>query len=408
MMDVKKELTDFFEAEKVSIIQYPDTGTFDFSHLGKFFDFIQKERDFWSSCQSGACAEIHNFFNSLHNRLNQVLQPNAEVNNAKNVIRQIINEAKRNSFPAVYSSTSTAFFIKNLFAQNPQMGVAACEYIFKKNVSNLNNVNALEGVLYTLIFTGKVDSAFKSGVEDNRQKLEELRSKFTAELNALHADFDAKSKNIESSIAKYQTEVAEWKVNIQKDTETFLTSKQKTLSDLESSYKSSQGEMERLYKELLRLDGPAQYWSNFSIEHTKQGDRWRTWSVVTSAIFILFLTSILYHLPQEYLTSKGFTFESFKIAVIITLIVSVAIYLIRLFIKLSISSYHLSRDANERYQLTHVFLSLLKEQGVSEAERHIVLQSLFSRADTGLLKGEHSPTIPDSIWSHIFKNIAGK
>ena len=123
-------------------------------------------------------------------------------------------------------------------------------------------------------------------------------------------------------------------------------------------------------------------------------------------MFIIFLTILLYNLPEKYLGEKGFTFDSFKITIIITLIISIAIYLIRLFIKLSISAYHLSRDAKERYQLTYVFLSLLKERGVSESERHIVLQSLFSRADTGLLKGDHSPTIPDGIWSNIFKNIA--
>lgn len=407
-MDIKKELSDFFESEKVSIVQHPDSGNLDFGHLDKFFIFLKNERDFWASCQGGVAAEIYNFFNGLHSRLNQVLQPNAEIANAKNVIRQVINEAKSKSFPAIYSSTSTAIFIKNLFAQKPEIGAAACEYIFKKNVSNLNNVNSLEGVLYALIFTGKIDSAFKQGVDDNRQKLEDLRNKFTSELNVLHADFDTKSKNIEASTTKFQKETIEWKDNIQKNTESFVNSKQKILADLETSYKSSQSDMEKLYKELLRLDGPAQYWKEYSKDYAKQGDQWKDWSVALSAICILFLTSILYHLPQDYLASKGFTFENFKVIVIITIIISIAIYLIRLFIKLSISSYHLSRDANERYQLTHVFLSLLKEKGVSEAERHIVLQSLFSRADTGLLKGEHSPTIPDSIWSHIFKNMTGK
>ncbi|GAE48464.1 hypothetical protein JCM21738_5611 [Mesobacillus boroniphilus JCM 21738] len=47
-------------------------------------------------------------------------------------------------------------------------------------------------------------------------------------------------------------------------------------------------------------------------------------------------------------------------------------------------------------QLTHLYLALINENAITTEERSIVLQALFSRADTGLLKGDSSPTIPDS------------
>ena len=87
------------------------------------------------------------------------------------------------------------------------------------------------------------------------------------------------------------------------------------------------------------------------------------------------------------------------------MIVSVAVYIIRLFVKLALSSYHLARDAKEREQLTYVYLALNKEKAIATEERNIVLQSIFSRADTGLLKGDSSPTIPDGVVSQILKNI---
>ena len=40
-------------------------------------------------------------------------------------------------------------------------------------------------------------------------------------------------------------------------------------------------------------------------------------------------------------------------------------------------------------------------------DREIILQSLFSRADTGLLKGDSSPTMPDGLLGQIVKNIGG-
>lgn len=64
-----------------------------------------------------------------------------------------------------------------------------------------------------------------------------------------------------------------------------------------------------------------------------------------------------------------------------------------------------SKDANECYQLTYVYLSLLKEGAVSPEERLIVLQSIFSRSNTGLLKGDSSPTLPDGLTTQLFKNV---
>jgi len=61
------------------------------------------------------------------------------------------------------------------------------------------------------------------------------------------------------------------------------------------------------------------------------------------------------------------------------------------------SSYHLQRDAEEREQLAYVYLAITHEQKEIDAEsRKIVLQALFSRADTGLLK-DSSPTMPGGL-----------
>jgi hypothetical protein len=54
--------------------------------------------------------------------------------------------------------------------------------------------------------------------------------------------------------------------------------------------------------------------------------------------------------------------------------------------------------------MTHVYLSLIesgvigRENDTKENESlQIILQSLFSRADTGLLKGDHGPTLPGGV-----------
>jgi hypothetical protein len=61
----------------------------------------------------------------------------------------------------------------------------------------------------------------------------------------------------------------------------------------------------------------------------------------------------------------------------------------------------LVRDAEERKQLSYVYLALKENGSIADTERHIVLQSIFSRADTGLLKEDSSPTMPSSILDKV-------
>ena len=68
--------------------------------------------------------------------------------------------------------------------------------------------------------------------------------------------------------------------------------------------------------------------------------------------------------------------------------------LVRTLSRLTYSAFHLMRDAQERTQLTYLYLSLINEKKIDEASREIILQALFSRAETGLLAGESGPTMP--------------
>ena len=61
------------------------------------------------------------------------------------------------------------------------------------------------------------------------------------------------------------------------------------------------------------------------------------------------------------------------------------------------SSYHLSRDAKERKNLSYFYLALIEKGAVSDKERALILNSLFSRSDTGLLKGEAAPSMPTNV-----------
>lgn len=105
---------------------------------------------------------------------------------------------------------------------------------------------------------------------------------------------------------------------------------------------------------------------------------------------------VLKYLPNLF-SKDSHWIEVFKNSAIITVMTSIAVYLLRLFVKMAVSSFHLSRDAKERNKLTYFYLALIEKKAVTEKERAIILNSLFSRADTGLLKGDSSPTMSGNV-----------
>ena len=103
-----------------------------------------------------------------------------------------------------------------------------------------------------------------------------------------------------------------------------------------------------------------------------------------------------------HLNDSNHWFNTVRTTAMLTVITSVSIYGLRVAVKLTMSSYHLARDARERKQLTYFYLSLINEKAVTDKERELIMTSLFSRADTGLLKGYSSPEMPSINISDAF------
>ena len=80
--------------------------------------------------------------------------------------------------------------------------------------------------------------------------------------------------------------------------------------------------------------------------------------------------------------------------VLLGTIVAAFAYLVRVCGRIAFGCFHLMRDAEERRQLTYLYLSLSKKDRIDESSRDIVLQALFSRSESGLLGMDSSPTLP--------------
>ena len=137
---------------------------------------------------------------------------------------------------------------------------------------------------------------------------------------------------------------------------------------------------------------PAEYWRKSATKFQRQAVLW-TLSLIASIVLGI---SYFYEFFNSWLTGQemGVKLDSLQGVVIYASVLTVYIFLIKTLSKLTFSTFHLMRDAEEREQLTYLYLSLINENSIDDSSRDIILQALFSRSETGLLTSESGPTMP--------------
>ena len=158
-------------------------------------------------------------------------------------------------------------------------------------------------------------------------------------------------------------------------------------------------ELEDIYQEKLRMAKPAEYWNNAAKKFRLEGIICAVFLVVSLVLGAVYLSNFF----TDWLTGQELQVQLNTVQGIVIFGTLLAVYgiLIRVLSRLAFSAFHLMRDAEEREQLTYLYLSLINEKKIDEKSRDIILQALFSRSETGLLTGESAPTMPSVGMSEI-------
>lgn len=389
-----KETKEYFKGLNLEFTLYPEKQTKSYKSLDHFYEYINKEVEFWNDCRDGKANQIRAHFYSVLNELNKIsrMDYSQYEQSIKNSFQRVISDVNKKAYPCVYSVTSTAKFIRRQYNINTSYADAAIEYLLERRIlQDLSNRDKFVGFLDAYLYENP--NTAQSILKNEKESLIDLHLEYTNSLNTLDQQYYDKQEQLEKETTRYREELTSWKDDIVSSTEEFVEEKKKELEDLVN-----------LYEEKLRLEAPAKYWEETENEYENIGKRWMKWAITISTCFVLLLTIIFFILPDF----TGFNYDSVKMTVIFAIVVSVGIFVINFFVRLSTSAFHLSRDAKERKKLAYVYLALLKDKGVEESDRSIILQSLFSRADTGLLKGDSSPTLPDGLVGQVLKNVNTK
>ena len=150
--------------------------------------------------------------------------------------------------------------------------------------------------------------------------------------------------------------------------------------------------LETIYEEKLRLAAPVTNWQKAAVTYEAQGKRWVRWLIGSLVVGVVGFSTLFVTWFKGHATV--IEFETVQGIILFGTALAAFAYLVRTLSRLTFSSFHLMRDAQERTQLTYVYLSLINEDKIDKSSRDIILQALFSRAETGLLSGEAGPTMP--------------
>lgn len=369
---------------------------------------LQPSKRYFNHCKN----KIENFtivniINQRSNRAGDWAILKKELTNTGNINERYFNR-----------ESSTTDFLLKLDSEYIGASKGAFDFLTNKSFNyNISDKNYFIGWHRAYeFFTQDADSVKRRNNE--RQTLSRIRSEYIKNLEQNDKNvsehiaekekfYTDKEKAISRLIKKKNNEFLKWEEDKKAEYESLITDSdvafQKQLEDSDKAFK----ELEKLYTEKLKLEAPAQYWKDRSAKLRKEGDQWLYWLIGVTIVAVLALGAVLYFISDGTLKDLfEKTGSAIRWSIVFVTFVSFLAYGIRTFAKLMFSAYHLHRDAEEREQLSYVYLALKKEQNIDETERHLIMQSLFSRADSGLLRDDSSPTMPGG--SIVEKMFGGK
>ena len=435
------------EEKKITLIDY--TGTeFSFSETDKFLSFLQEEIDFWRniSVQYNIPHESkyykllsnldmknlfseelyfiykNNSYDSLFGKdkinndlinyisnINKIKNESVEENNYKdNFLIDAYNKGKSDRFSEL---------IKNLLSKLSNKGGISLEWLYSKHFFTLEFCRCVTQ------YGDAAGDVFLSYILDKKITIEHLDynnfngliSAFKAveqedlgcnRLDKIATEFGNRKDLLEEEISNIKSEYLLWKDNTSKELKDKLEyieicrencgSISKKIGDTLIETNTKAELLEKTYADKLRLSKPAEYWNNSAKDFRKQA----RWFELLTLFFIIAPIGLLFSCGKEFIDAwfssdpnANITYNIPRMGIVV-FILAIYTYLVRLLAKLAFSALHLMRDAQEREQLTYVYLSLINENGIDEKSRDIVLQALFSRTETGLLANENGPTMP--------------
>ena len=166
--------------------------------------------------------------------------------------------------------------------------------------------------------------------------------------------------------------------------------------------------LENTYKEKLKLEEPEKLWNEKAKNYGATYKLWGFFVILLSGAIVYFINKII---TEFYFNSKLNSISDndmlnyFPKTFLFVGILSLALYVLRVFVKITLSNKHLQLECEQKAVLTRFYQALVYEgQNINENERLIIFNTLFSKTESGLIKLSDTPNdIENIIFSILSK-----
>lgn len=392
---------------KVEIqVDYPASNfSQNFKGFGDLHRFLEQQSNGWKKLANNlpnelAKSEWH--FSKLKEKLENFINStsNPHGNYIESRWRNEKDDFKGNKDFLTYDSPESSFLLE-VHDKFPNSLSGA--YGLMTGNYNLKNRDEFVGAMMSYEFLLKDHTEIVQRRDKEKSSISRLRNDLRSQVSEMEAQVGEHLKNSVQKYSAYVAEMDTFKEEKQKLFDDWFTKSKAGFKAFDTDAAKKIQDLEKTYEEKLRLEKPAEYWHLRAAKLKKEGWKSIYWLIGLVAFACLTLYLLLWLTPEGMLLSfKTNQSGAIKWSVIYITFLSFLAFGIRALNKVAFSSFHLARDAEEREQLTYVYLSLIKGSAVNEKEKNLIIQSLFSRADTGLLKEDSSPTMPNDIAGKIF------
>lgn len=379
------------------------SATYDTIGLHKF---IENQKNLWEETTANRkFKDSVNFFSALLLSIESVLTENNInlIGIHRNINRQLSNINKA----VLLNQSPKTIFLKDILLKHSTLFDSAFDALVGTIQTHLiNDKNYLKGMLVATNFETQ-DLKTISLLETEQISFSELRNKFEQDNFEDRQAFDKLFEESTEELKIHSENLISLRDTWNEDFTKMYSSKEETANELTHKAKSTANSLfrksirakmilEQKYREHMTFEVPAQHWKTRAKELNDEGHKFMKWLIAMVFIGAVALFTLLWLTPEGMLTSifSNEPAQAIRWSIIFITFISFLFFGIQALKKAMFSSFHLARDAEERERLTLFYLSLIKDATISQEDRNLVLQSLFSRSDTGMLKDEGSPTMP--------------
>ena len=428
MSYTKSQVSNFLNDKILFRFSISNDFIIEFDDYKEFFTFEELERiiksnyDYWNSIYESSPTNFESTWKSLNDKFNTVKNyifrlKELNIDSISNQIYYTLstNRETREQDKMVYILSISSPIDKDSEIRKIKSFVS---FYIQQSQNNLDE--AIKNFIYLSKNTNSIGSYFSNPYEykfypalyllrKNFSNIEENVSDFETNIVAPLA---SKLKDISDDSDKQYKEITSFTEDKHNEIQEQFDEKVSELAAFKKSLDNWQNEkfvkikvLEDTYENKLSLEAPEKLWNNRAEDHIKQARNWAIFLVFTVVALIFALGKLVLVIHDYSLnTIKNeipFISESF----ILISVISFFIYIIRILIKIVLSNHHLATEYKQKAALTRFYQSLTKAgTDISKEERLIIINSLFSKVETGLIKTDTSND-SDTILAILSKNI---